>query len=504
MDDQEATTTRRRGLGFFIMLALIIVILIGGLMSIGRLAIDYFVFRNNPDLKRQYSEFMTATVDVPDQPGGKPGANEASTSATLKTAGKTAGQPDPDALPPGMDAPPISKETQAAVARMFAIWNPEATGDKNFVQQLKTLNESRFYDRIPPNQLDYALLGGELAKAAKMLESFEAVISRPDYEIDAMASPGPFGDVPSSPQFLMTLNGAKMLRLKALMLAHEGRMEEALHVAELATRASRACQYTMLITQLIGVAINRIGTNTWAEVVGQCTDPALLRRTLERQNAMLKQCDFLSSPAPVLMIDDLGAIRQLRRHGQAVEYENLTAQQIRARAREGRVEYLKRVVRPAAAGDPKMAEEIEKRIADFQMQSAIFGGHAYSAVGACRKFVASFARPMLFRMAVPNFEEGKTRAKISRQYFELLRAETARRIFQLEKGVAPVRLGDVAPQYIPEVPSDVFSAQPKTTLREAPEHYYSIGPDRKDDAGAILYDPTNGTVSGGDIFLKRQ
>ena len=28
---------------------------------------------------------------------------------------------------------------------------------------------------------------------------------------------------------------------------------------------------------------------------------------------------------------------------------------------------------------------------------------------------------------------------------------------------------------------------------------YSVGPDKKDDLGAILYDPTNGTVSSGDI-----
>ena len=32
---------------------------------------------------------------------------------------------------------------------------------------------------------------------------------------------------------------------------------------------------------------------------------------------------------------------------------------------------------------------------------------------------------------------------------------------------------------------------------------HGVGPDRKDEKTAVLYDPTNGTISGGDIFFKQ-
>ena len=47
---------------------------------------------------------------------------------------------------------------------------------------------------------------------------------------------------------------------------------------------------------------------------------------------------------------------------------------------------------------------------------------------------------------------------------------------------------------------DYFSSG---TLREKNRSIYSIGPDRKDDLITIIYDPTNGTFSRGDIIIMR-
>lgn len=50
---------------------------------------------------------------------------------------------------------------------------------------------------------------------------------------------------------------------------------------------------------------------------------------------------------------------------------------------------------------------------------------------------------------------------------------------------------------------DPYSNQPiKTVHEQNTELIYSIGPDLKDDRGAITYDPTNGTFSAGDIVLR--
>ncbi len=41
------------------------------------------------------------------------------------------------------------------------------------------------------------------------------------------------------------------------------------------------------------------------------------------------------------------------------------------------------------------------------------------------------------------------------------------------------------------------------TLQAAREgRFYSAGPDRKDQSAAVVYDPTNGTFSDGDIVFR--
>lgn len=55
------------------------------------------------------------------------------------------------------------------------------------------------------------------------------------------------------------------------------------------------------------------------------------------------------------------------------------------------------------------------------------------------------------------------------------------------------------------LPPDDFSKTGKLKIINPPDidfTVYSIGPDKKDDITDIAYDPTNGTISPGDIFLR--
>ena len=110
--------------------------------------------------------------------------------------------------------------------------------------------------------------------------------------------------------------------------------------------------------------------------------------------------------------------------------------------------------------------------------------------------------PFLFCVAQPNFQEAGTRADTVRGKLDLLRLETARKLYTLEKGSAPAKLADLALADLPQIPADVFAAE-KATFKESEKGFYSLGPDRKDNANAIAYDPTNGTLSVGDIALGR-
>ncbi|MEN6626783.1 MAG: hypothetical protein ABFD69_11215 [Candidatus Sumerlaeia bacterium] len=50
---------------------------------------------------------------------------------------------------------------------------------------------------------------------------------------------------------------------------------------------------------------------------------------------------------------------------------------------------------------------------------------------------------------------------------------------------------------------DPFTAKPLKTIQETESTLiYSLGPDLQDQRGAIRYDPTNGTMSAGDIWVK--
>jgi hypothetical protein len=75
-------------------------------------------------------------------------------------------------------------------------------------------------------------------------------------------------------------------------------------------------------------------------------------------------------------------------------------------------------------------------------------------------------------------------------------------------------LDKLTPRYIPYVPSDPFSQQEyqlratagvsSATLEKKQNTfslYYSVGPDGKDQKGMLLYDPTNGAGSLGDIYI---
>ena len=81
-------------------------------------------------------------------------------------------------------------------------------------------------------------------------------------------------------------------------------------------------------------------------------------------------------------------------------------------------------------------------------------------------------------------------------------------------GVPATTLERLTPRYIPYVPSDPFSQQEyqlratagvSSATLEKKENtfslYYSVGPDGKDQKGMLLYDPTNGAGSLGDIYI---
>jgi len=103
-----------------------------------------------------------------------------------------------------------------------------------------------------------------------------------------------------------------------------------------------------------------------------------------------------------------------------------------------------------------------------------------------------------------NFQEVHTRHKVADAGFSVLRTAVAARHRFLAAGVFPASPAEFGP-LLPGGPlGDCFTTSAPLRFLSKPDgfHIYSVGPDGRDDAGAILYDPTNGSVSRGDISLR--
>jgi len=97
-----------------------------------------------------------------------------------------------------------------------------------------------------------------------------------------------------------------------------------------------------------------------------------------------------------------------------------------------------------------------------------------------------------------------TRHKVADATFAVLRTAVAARHRLLTSGAFPGSPAEFGP-LLPAGPlGDCFATSAPLRFLGKPDgfHIYSFGPDGQDDAGAITYDPTNGTTSRGDLALR--
>lgn len=108
-----------------------------------------------------------------------------------------------------------------------------------------------------------------------------------------------------------------------------------------------------------------------------------------------------------------------------------------------------------------------------------------------------------------NAKESVTRQLSTVATFDLLRMAVAARHCLMAKGHFPCNVTEFTLFANGALPEDPFSnRQPKPPLHFREDATsgdllcYSVGPLETDDKGAIIYDPSNGTMSGGDIVVR--
>lgn len=102
-----------------------------------------------------------------------------------------------------------------------------------------------------------------------------------------------------------------------------------------------------------------------------------------------------------------------------------------------------------------------------------------------------------------NFLEALVRHRLANQRLDLLRSAAAAKKYQLAAKTWPGTAQATNAMFANDPPKDLFSGG---WLLGGPRDggfvVYSVGPDKVDDRAAFSYDPTNGTLSGGDLFIE--
>jgi len=101
------------------------------------------------------------------------------------------------------------------------------------------------------------------------------------------------------------------------------------------------------------------------------------------------------------------------------------------------------------------------------------------------------------------FGDAETYGNIADSRFELVRMATAAKYRLVSQGGFPKSNDQFGP-FLPQgPPRDPFSDGPMRLLSTSDSLIcYSIGPDKNDNNATITYDPTNGTISVGDIWTR--
>ncbi len=251
------------------------------------------------------------------------------------------------------------------------------------------------------------------------------------------------------------------------------------------------------MSHLISYAILSKGIKAGYQALEQCEDPQILYETLIFLTA-LQPPVLMEKDENIVMTNSLGIIRRGMRLGLESHIENMTAQEIMGECLRLDAEYLEQYVLPFAQTD-KDKDKIQKNMEILRYNHKFFSGQILNHTFVDQWYAYAITS-IFYVIYLPNKTEVLTRQMTSLSKYDLLLLETAFKLYRLEKGVEPQYLEDLMPGYLSSLPQDVFSREEK--VYGLKPRIYSIGPDGIDQECEFRYDPTNGTVTGGDVFLK--
>lgn len=382
--------------------------------------------------------------------------------------------------------------TQKAAAKFTSEWTLRRKLAESLMNDLQgTAPLAR--KRIDPETVNDPDLERRLGTLQPMIDAFAELVSQPDYTIAAAASGRDYDDSGKMPipEYFGIQTNIKLLGLRAYRQVHAGKLDDAEKTVRLMLRATRVEPYDHIITTLIAVDGVNFTAGVAFHVMRHCDDKALLRRMLQMQIEQTRHPITFPDNVALDVVNSIGILREMRRRGIGADFQDKTGYELCMMCLRNEAEYIEKIVLPKVQNDPEMTI---KALEEWQ-------GHDTSFLDDPSSITRTIVTCRIYQLPKPNRLEAETRTWVAAGKFDLLALETAKKLYTLEHGKPPATIGALVPQYLPQVPRDRLADA--AFLKDTPDRYYSIGPDKVDDHAALSYDPTNGAASAGDLFFDR-
>jgi len=142
----------------------------------------------------------------------------------------------------------------------------------------------------------------------------------------------------------------------------------------------------------------------------------------------------------------------------------------------------------------KIIREIDSMYRDFERQNK---------ENLSVQFKQKMPKNFILRLFQPSYESMMIRRDVAKNRLALISLNSAAQLYQRKTGQYPQSLSQLVPSYLPSLPVDCFSGKDflfKQADAAVPPVVFSVGPDQQTQDTQTIYDPTNGTISSGDIL----
>jgi hypothetical protein len=298
------------------------------------------------------------------------------------------------------------------------------------------------------------------------------------------AAPENFKPDRKIPNFLASQTMNKLLVVKGMGMENQGNLDKAVNNYLLAAQFGSifAGKNTPLIQKLIAIALEKMAYKPMKEFIIKHPDEV---NNFKRILPALEKADQKRMPISEAMLGEKKTVQYIMQN-----YKDYTKDN-------------KELAKLTEEEAQRVLSESEK-VYTYMVQSFELPYPQYVQENPQSKLpeMLKEVHPMLGTV-VPNFGDAFIRNLITITDNHLIRVMAALQLYHYDKKEYPNSLDDLFPNYLTAIPKDPFSDANFIYGKTGDSFYlHSVGPDLNDDKAEIIYDPTNGTVSSGDIFGK--